>query len=53
MSPSAVDTTLVDDRFNDDLALAIVGLGVQYPQHSVGSEELEEVARRHYPETPA
>lgn len=37
----------------DNLNLSILGLGTQYPPHSLKPESLEEVSKRFYPESPA
>ena len=53
MSPSAVPVSTANDRFDNDLDLSIVGIGVEYPPFRVGSDALETLAKRYYPESPA
>jgi hypothetical protein len=37
----------------EDLGLSILGLGTQYPPHSLKPSSLEELSKRFYPESPA
>ncbi|KAA6411745.1 MAG: chalcone synthase [Lasallia pustulata] len=53
MSPSAVRNSTANNRFEDDLSLSIVGLGVEYPPFSLGPEALETIAARYYPDSTA
>ncbi len=53
MSPTAVNGTTAHDRFEDDLNLSILGLGVEYPPFQLGPEALETLAKRFYPPSTA
>lgn len=37
----------------DDLNLSILGLGTQYPPHSLKPDSIEVLSKRFYPESPA
>lgn len=37
----------------DDLGLAIIGLGVEYPAFQLTPRDLRVLAKRHYPDSPA
>lgn len=49
MSPSAVNGSTSHDRFETDLNLSILGLGVDYPPFALGPDALETLANRFYP----
>lgn len=53
MSPSVVPMSTANDRFESDLNLSLLGLGVEYPPFLVGPEALETLANRYYPPTAA
>ena len=55
MSPTAVavNGNTAHDRFDDDLNLSILGLGVEYPAFLVGPDSLETLANRFYPPSPS
>lgn len=53
MSPSAVNGSTAHDRFENDLNLSILGLGVEYPPFLLGPESLETLADRFYPPSQA
>ncbi|KAL0059153.1 hypothetical protein AAF712_014125 [Marasmius tenuissimus] len=37
----------------EELGLSIVGIGVQYPPYATNAGDLENLSRRHYPDSPA
>ena len=37
----------------EDLGLAIIGLGVEYPTFQLTAPDLKALAKRHYPDSPA
>jgi len=53
MSPTALNGSTAHDRFDNNLCLAILGLGVEYPPYRVGPEALETLAHRYYPDSLA
>lgn len=54
MSPSAINNSCTaSDHFDPDLGLSVLGLGVEYPPFSLGSEALETLANRFYPTSTA
>ncbi|KAL8958000.1 MAG: hypothetical protein Q9183_005925 [Haloplaca sp. 2 TL-2023] len=53
MSPSAAPRHTTDERFDNDLDLSLLGLGVEYPPFLVGPEALETLANRYYPPSAA
>lgn len=53
MSPSAAPENIADDRFEPNLNLSLLGIGVEYPPYRVGPEALEILAQRFYPASAA
>ncbi|KAL9603906.1 MAG: hypothetical protein Q9219_000844 [cf. Caloplaca sp. 3 TL-2023] len=53
MSPSTIPTNAAGNHFENDLDLALLGLGVEYPPFLVGPEALETLANRYYPPSTA
>ena len=53
MSPTAINGSTSHDRFENDLNLSIVGLGVEYPPFQLGPDALETLAKRYYPQSTA
>jgi len=49
MSPTAVNGSTSHDRFESDLDLSILGLGVEYPPFELRPDALETLANRFYP----
>ena len=48
MSPVALNGSIADDCFEDDLGLSILGIGVQYPPYRHEPDALNSLANRFY-----
>lgn len=51
MSPAKLRTQ--SEQLFPELNLSVMGIGSQYPEHTVTAQEFREFAYRHYPKTPA
>jgi fungal type III polyketide synthase len=44
---------MADSDMAGDLGLSILGVGVQYPPHSLKPSAVEEIAKKYYPDSEA